>query len=41
MTLDFLIEMVAQSLQRIALAVLPMGGIYIGGGVGNCLAEYA
>lgn len=40
MTLDFLLEIIAQSLQRMALTMLPMGGIYLGGGICNVLAEY-
>jgi glucokinase len=40
MTIDFLIEIIASCLQRLALAALPMGGIYLGGGVINYLSDY-
>ena len=40
MTIDFLVEIVACTLAKLALTTLPMGGIYIGGGVTNYLAPY-
>lgn len=40
MTVDFLIEIIGQCLQKFAITALPMGGIYIGGGVANYLSEY-
>ena len=40
MTIDFLIEIVACFLQKLALTTLPRGGIYIGGGVSNYICEY-
>jgi glucokinase len=40
LTIDFLIEIIASCLQRFTLAALPMGGIYLGGGVLNYLGDY-
>ncbi|CDW81338.1 glucokinase [Stylonychia lemnae] len=40
MAIDFLIEIFATCLAKFALVVLPMGGIYISGGVANYLCDY-
>jgi glucokinase len=40
MTIDFLIEIVGCFLQKLALTTLPMGGIYISGGVSNYISTY-
>lgn len=40
MTIEFLIEILGCCLQRFTLATLPMGGVYLGGGVLNYLSEY-
>ncbi|CDW79124.1 UNKNOWN [Stylonychia lemnae] len=39
-TIDFLIEIIGNCLAKLALATLPMGGIYISGGVANYLCDY-
>jgi glucokinase len=40
MTIDFMIEIIAQCLSKFAVTILPMGGIYVGGGVANYLAKH-
>ena len=40
MTIDFLIEIIATCLVKFGMTTLPMGGIYIGGGVANYLSGY-
>ncbi|CDW86064.1 glucokinase [Stylonychia lemnae] len=39
-TIDFMIEIIAICIRKIALTTLPMGGIFIGGGVSNYLSSH-